>query len=649
MAIPSATKRYHHVGTTQHDIQMGIRSEDAAHILTVLSDLYSDKIMAVIREYSTNARDSHLEAGVDRPIRVTLPTQHNLEFSVEDFGVGLSVNDIEKIYANYGASSKRDNAEVTGQLGLGSKSGLTYAPQFTVTAVKNGVQVVAVVTKDEVGVGVIRILDTRHTEKPNGVKITFPVNSGDVHAFYIKATQFFRYWEAGTFEVTQGDGPVDILSIFDDPKWTHLDDDVLILPEWGDIKILMGGVVYTAPERIDGVSVLARVNMGDIDFTPSRESLHMTSQSRYCLDMLKDYVQARMADRVAEKIMSSSRWEGAREWLNWSESLRAQIKARHPNAVRRWSVQMGSGVGWSYSFSRATASKMGQSTRYGSLDSAIVVVGHPFKTLSPNIRGALENLRSELTQDGTAIRNAFVLPRGAIGTEDLEGHPHLYTYDEIKARVVKAPRAPRKKVQYEVTLVSGVTVNMDEDVVPAQNPLFTVAEKFIPDRGIIKHFGLPVVNLRSQNQVNKFMRLYPKARNFWDVTNAEAERILKALTPQERDALQIIRQGSLTHITKELDDLLVADDDLKATLRLSVDPSENMILAHLFKVNVSYNVYGWSPTPLKQLDTIGEMVGIQHSRSVARYNALYRIQGQAVITALGSFTGAIQPAPLFAW
>ena len=45
-----------------------------AHLMSVLTDLYSDKPLAVIREYSTNALDAHRAAGNTAPIEVTLPS-----------------------------------------------------------------------------------------------------------------------------------------------------------------------------------------------------------------------------------------------------------------------------------------------------------------------------------------------------------------------------------------------------------------------------------------------------------------------------------------------------------------------------------------------------------------------------------------------
>ena len=101
----------------------------------ILSDsLYSDKVMAVIRELSTNANDAHIAAGNRNPFKVTLPTQTNPNFTVRDYGTGLSQEDMEELYTTYGASNKNDSNDFTGCLGLGSKSPFAYTKSFTTTS-----------------------------------------------------------------------------------------------------------------------------------------------------------------------------------------------------------------------------------------------------------------------------------------------------------------------------------------------------------------------------------------------------------------------------------------------------------------------------------------------------------------------------------
>ena len=64
-------------------------NKEAFRILS--SGLYNDKKLAIIRELSCNAYDSHVMAGkADVPFELHLPTVFEPYFSIKDFGVGLS-------------------------------------------------------------------------------------------------------------------------------------------------------------------------------------------------------------------------------------------------------------------------------------------------------------------------------------------------------------------------------------------------------------------------------------------------------------------------------------------------------------------------------------------------------------------------------
>ena len=101
-------------------VSFGIKESGLSHIFNVLrNQLYSDKILAVIREYSTNAVDAHIEVGkADLPILVTLPSALTPEFKVRDFGRGLTETQVSEIYAMYGESTKRGTNEQIGHLKL---------------------------------------------------------------------------------------------------------------------------------------------------------------------------------------------------------------------------------------------------------------------------------------------------------------------------------------------------------------------------------------------------------------------------------------------------------------------------------------------------------------------------------------------------
>jgi hypothetical protein len=68
-----------HTGTLTADgrKRMSFDENSLSHLMSILTDLYSDPALAVIREYSTNALDSHVEAGNTDPIEVILPSMLN--------------------------------------------------------------------------------------------------------------------------------------------------------------------------------------------------------------------------------------------------------------------------------------------------------------------------------------------------------------------------------------------------------------------------------------------------------------------------------------------------------------------------------------------------------------------------------------------
>ena len=150
MKLADRTVEVHSVGINSAN-QFSIAQ--TSKMFKILSDsLYSDKVMAVIRELATNAHDSHVSAGNHNPFLVKLPTSADPNFSVRDYGTGLSREDMESMYTTYGASNKNDSNDFVGCLGLGSKSPFAYTKSFTTTSYFNGMQYTYIAAIDDAGV-----------------------------------------------------------------------------------------------------------------------------------------------------------------------------------------------------------------------------------------------------------------------------------------------------------------------------------------------------------------------------------------------------------------------------------------------------------------------------------------------------------------
>lgn len=297
--------------------QMGLDSASLPHLMRVLTNLYSDPEMAVIREYSTNAYDSHVEAGKgDVPIHVSLPNVFASEFIVRDFGVGLSEEEVFNVFGLYGASTKRESNEYVGQLGLGCKSALTFTNQFSLTAIKDGVKCVFSVHLDELGVGKITKLHEELTDSGNGVEVAIPVK--EVHSFNRKAKRFYRFFPV----MPKFIGGVAFPEEMKPEVVMEIEDGVRVIKSVGedDYKdyIVMGGVGY--PFRYDNASMYERIvsngtividaPIGSVDFTPSREELHMTARTKKFIEDKYSIVKAKVRAKMENEINKAADvWE----------------------------------------------------------------------------------------------------------------------------------------------------------------------------------------------------------------------------------------------------------------------------------------------------------------------------------------------------
>jgi DNA topoisomerase VI subunit B len=121
-----------------------------------------------------------------------LPTPLDPKFVVGDFGVGLSEEQVYSVYTTYFESTKTENNDVIGALGLGSKTPFSYTGSFSITARKDGVEAVFTASIGESGEPEVVKLYSRPWTGSNGVKITVDVSNHDIYCeCYRKAYRKF--------------------------------------------------------------------------------------------------------------------------------------------------------------------------------------------------------------------------------------------------------------------------------------------------------------------------------------------------------------------------------------------------------------------------------------------------------------------------
>lgn len=161
-------------------------SNDASLMNILSKSLYSDQMLAVVRETLCNMWDAHVEAGcTDKAAVVDLTDD---ELTIRDFGNGIPDRLIGPIYGTYGGSTKKHDGQQTGGFGLGCKSPFAYTDHFEVTSWCEGIMTVYNLSKSAAEVqgkpAIIPIVSAPTTETGLQVRIKL-VNKHDRNRFEI--------------------------------------------------------------------------------------------------------------------------------------------------------------------------------------------------------------------------------------------------------------------------------------------------------------------------------------------------------------------------------------------------------------------------------------------------------------------------------
>lgn len=276
---------------------------DSGYMAKLLRDsIYTKKILAAIREPSSNAMDAHVEAGIqDRPIHVKLPTMVEPTFSCRDFGNGISFENMTSIYRTFGKSTKRNtdfkSQNQAGCFGIGRFAPLSIEgnDSFTVRTFQNG----------KVGVYEVRIANDNNntileigqfdTEEPNGLEISYSIDKAIVSIFNNTAKECFKYFSVHPTIVNELDYSPDkinseINGTFDNGAEYYITKD----QSRSSLFVIMANIKYDFDkeeylsqienflskedfEKIDKLlrnfSIHLKVNAGEVSFPPSRETI----------------------------------------------------------------------------------------------------------------------------------------------------------------------------------------------------------------------------------------------------------------------------------------------------------------------------------------------------------------------------------------
>jgi len=284
MKLQDTTTTIEKIGNVTGESQFKMKTSRKA--FQILSDLYSDKPLAIVRELGCNASDSHVAAGTpDKPFHIHLPNTLEPWLTIQDFGTGITHKNIYDIYATYFESTKTNTNSQIGCLGLGSKSPFCYTDNFSITSIVDGEKRVYNAYFNENNTPAISLMSTEATTDHNGVAIQIPIKPDDFNNFLLAVVKAFRFFDV---KPTISGGKIDWnieKPIFEGKGWSSYEK-----LEYGQSFAIMGGVTYVIDRyKIDSkyrnllekAGLVIKFEMGELDFTPSRESLS------YCESTIK--------------------------------------------------------------------------------------------------------------------------------------------------------------------------------------------------------------------------------------------------------------------------------------------------------------------------------------------------------------------------
>lgn len=287
--------------------------EASSKAFFILSDgLYSNKILAVVRELSTNAYDSHVDAGKSNiPFDVHLPTAIEPVFFIRDYGTSMSHESCMQLYTTYFRSTRNNSNDAVGCLGLGSKAPFAYADSFTVEAYLDGIKRIYNAYKNEDGSPVFSLMHETITDEPNGIKVSIQVNSSDTRRFCEEAKRVYEFFNVKPNFVGEKIVFDKIEKVLSGNGW-YFDDNA------NSNLIIMGQIAYPLDHHqliSDGDNKVSKfiqysnglrifVKIGDVDITPSRESLSYSKDTKVNIRNMINNITNEITSKIEEQIKS---------------------------------------------------------------------------------------------------------------------------------------------------------------------------------------------------------------------------------------------------------------------------------------------------------------------------------------------------------
>lgn len=310
--------------------EFGLEITDKTFV-TLFANLYQDKVYSPMRELATNAYDSHIMAGNTDPFEINLPTVLDPNFSVRDYGTGLTHVQImgdentPGLYTTAFATTKAETNNQVGYLGLGSKSFFAYVDSAQLTSFQNGTKYNYIASLNERRIPQVTFINSEPTTEADGFKIAYAAKAGAAPLFL----------EAGK-KVLAGFRGCDIQPVFNDNVTVEQEELLLDLPgiqvttrnaapgsnrfyqRHYDKKIFIrqGCILYpiTASDSDwlqSGNTLILTVPVGTVEVAASRETLSLDARTAEKVKNLLNDAKLKITSHVEKQLQKELSYASA--------------------------------------------------------------------------------------------------------------------------------------------------------------------------------------------------------------------------------------------------------------------------------------------------------------------------------------------------
>jgi len=293
----------------------GIAAENTGLALKMVSkNMYSNPIGSFIREITSNAVDSNIDADSDGNVIVHFYKEKDFAYiEFKDTGTGMSPELFNNIYMQWFSSTRRGSNQGIGGWGLGSKSPLSYQPNFEITTRSEGMEYHYIYSE---GVGnnlpTSDLIFSKETTECNGTTIRVEVKLDDIYKvseeLNIQLSYFNKVYVKNDISYFNNN-----FKIYDSEHYRLKNTS---RPYGEYMHISLGQVTYPIDWNVMGLApiripVALRFETGDLDVILNREAINYTDSSIKAIIDKIDLV----TDDLLEKYNEQLRFEDLLKYI----------------------------------------------------------------------------------------------------------------------------------------------------------------------------------------------------------------------------------------------------------------------------------------------------------------------------------------------